>query len=60
MAGAGLACRVEDIPSSEYTTRARRPMNSRLDCRAFAAAFGVQRPDWQAGLRDILRDLDAA
>ena len=59
MAQAGLACRIEDIASSDYPTPARRPLNSRLDCTAFAAAFGITRPDWRAGLSDILRELGA-
>lgn len=59
MAGAGLACRIEEIPTSAYPTPARRPLNSRLDCSGFAAGFGVARPDWRAGLADILRDLSA-
>lgn len=57
MAEAGLACRIEDIPSSDYPTPARRPLNSRLDCSGFEAAFGVQRPDWRQGLQDIVTEL---
>ncbi len=59
MAQAGLACRVNDIPTSAYPTPARRPANSRLDCSGFAAAFGVARPDWRLGLKDILQELGA-
>lgn len=51
---AGLPCRIEDIPSTDYPTPAKRPQNSRLDCRAFTSAFGVARPDWRAGLNDIV------
>ena len=57
MARAGLACRINDIPTSAYPTPARRPANSRLDCSGFAAAFHVARPDWRAGLDDILQEL---
>jgi len=57
MARAGLPCAVNDIPTSAYPTPARRPANSRLDCAAFTAAFGVARPDWRAGLDDILKEL---
>lgn len=61
MARAGLACQINDIPSSAYPTPARRPANSRLDCSGFEAAFGVKRPDWHAGLDQILQELaDAA
>lgn len=59
MARAGLACRIDDIPSSAYPTPARRPLNSRLDCSGLEAAFGIGRPDWQAGLNDILTELGA-
>ena len=57
MAEAGLPCRIEDIPSTDYPTPARRPLNSRLDCRTFETAFGIKRPDWRLGLSGILREL---
>ena len=60
MALAGLACQITDIPSSTYLTPARRPLNSRLDCTGFTAAFGLPRPDWRAGLDDILQELSDA
>lgn len=56
MQGAGLACRVDPIPSAAYPTPARRPMNSRLDC-AGLAGFGLTRPDWHAGLAAVLAEL---
>ncbi|MEW9917985.1 dTDP-4-dehydrorhamnose reductase [Marimonas sp. MJW-29] len=56
---AGLTCQVNDIPSSDYPTPARRPLNSRMDCTATEAAFGIGRPDWRASLKDILHDLGA-
>ena len=59
MARAGLACTITDIPSSAWPTPARRPANSRLDCSAFRSAFGIARPDWRAGLDDILQELTA-
>lgn len=57
MAGAHLDCRITDIPSSAYPTPARRPMNSRLDCSTLTRDFGIPRPDWRAGLAEILEDL---
>ena len=57
MAQAGLACRVTDIASSDYPTPARRPMNSRLDCSAIRRDFGISRPDWRAGLAQVLLEL---
>lgn len=59
MAGAGLTCAINDIPSSAYPTPAARPLNSRLDCSAFTRDFGIPRPDWRAGLSDILKELRA-
>jgi dTDP-4-dehydrorhamnose reductase len=57
IAQAELPCRIEDIPSSDYPTPARRPLNSRLDCQGLQAAFGVFRPDWRQGLSNILKEL---
>lgn len=59
MAGAGLPCAINDIPSSAYPTPAARPLNSRLDCSAFTRDFGIARPDWRAGLAAILKELRA-
>lgn len=52
-----LAVTVEDIPSSAYPTPARRPLNSRLDCAAIETDFGINPPDWQAGLAKVIREL---
>lgn len=57
-AQAGLPVRVTPIPSTDYPTPARRPLNSRLDC-ASLAQFGLTRPDWRAGLAAVLQDLEA-
>ena len=56
---AGMATRVEGIPSSEYPTPAARPADSRLDCASLETAFGIARPDWQAGLDRVLAELKA-
>ena len=54
---AGITCAVTDIPSSDYPTPAKRPLNSRLDCATLEAVFGIRRPNWQAGLRDIVQEV---
>lgn len=59
MAQAGMACQITDISTSAYPTPAARPLNSRLDCSAFEAEFGVKRPDWRLGLAAILQELSA-
>ncbi|MFC3086865.1 dTDP-4-dehydrorhamnose reductase [Tabrizicola soli] len=57
MAEAGFPCRIDGIPTSDYPTPARRPLNSRLDCSAFTTAFGIPRPDWRPGLATIVKEL---
>ena len=56
-AQAGLSMEVQGIESSEYPTPAGRPANSRLDCRDIARVFGIEPPDWRAGLARVLTDL---
>ena len=58
MARTGLACQINDIPTSAYPTPAIRPLNSRLDCSALQVAFGIARPDWRAGLDLIIQELN--
>lgn len=41
---------VTPIPGSEYATRARRPLNSRLDGTKLHQAYGVSLPGWRASL----------
>ena len=53
----GQTPEVTAIPSSDYPTPATRPMNSRLDCSASETAFGIPRPDWRIGLRQVLSEL---
>lgn len=57
-AQAGLAPEVVDITTAEFPTKARRPANSRLDCRTLDDKFGIARPDWRAGLAAVLVELN--
>ncbi|MGL4236353.1 dTDP-4-dehydrorhamnose reductase [Tabrizicola sp.] len=57
MRQAGLQCHIEDIPTADYPTPARRPLNSRLNCDSFVNDFGVSRPDWIDTLPVILREI---
>lgn len=57
-AQAGLSCGVADIDAADYPTLALRPSNSRLDCSATQAAFGIIRPAWQVGLAAVLQELE--
>jgi dTDP-4-dehydrorhamnose reductase len=45
------------IPSSEYTTPARRPKNCALDCRKVTKAFGVVPKPWQTSLGEMIQRL---
>lgn len=56
-AAAGREVAVTGIPTADYPTPAERPLNSRLDCTATEAAFGLARPDWRAALPAILNEL---
>lgn len=56
-AQSGQAVTVENIPSSDFPTKAARPGNSRLDCTALKHQFGIVRPDWRASLAHVLREL---
>ncbi|MBU2366804.1 MAG: dTDP-4-dehydrorhamnose reductase [Alphaproteobacteria bacterium] len=53
----GLGVTVNDIPSAAYPTPARRPLNSRLDCSSTKSVFGLDRPDWYAGLKTVLAEI---
>ncbi|MAQ36436.1 MAG: NAD(P)-dependent oxidoreductase, partial [Thioclava sp.] len=54
----GRGVTVEDIPTADYPTPAKRPLNSRLDCSDLAV-FGLNRPDWRSGLDEVLTELGA-
>ena len=54
----GLSPEVVDIPSHDFPTPAKRPANSRLDCTTLETKVGIARPDWRAGLRAVLNDLE--
>ncbi|MBK4997442.1 dTDP-4-dehydrorhamnose reductase [Pseudomonas sp. S37] len=43
------------IPSCEYPTPARRPLNSRLDCSRLAHEWQISLPHWQQALIDCLK-----
>ena len=58
MQAAHLSCTIQDIPSSDYPTPAKRPHNSRLSGATLARDFGIDPPDWHRGLIDILAELE--
>lgn len=57
MQAANLTCTIADIHTSAYPTPARRPANSRLDCSTLERDFGIARPDWQAALPALIKEI---
>jgi dTDP-4-dehydrorhamnose reductase len=49
---------VNPISTVNYPTPANRPLNSRMDCHSTEQVFGVARPNWYHGLKEILKDLE--
>lgn len=52
-----LALKVNEltpIPTAQYPTPARRPLNSRLNTSRVQKAFGLHLPEWQHGVRRML------
>ena len=50
------ATEVLPVPTSAFPTPARRPHNSRLDCRKLRATFGLHLPAWQQGVNRMLTE----
>jgi len=53
----GITLKIQDvipITSDEFVTPAKRPKNSRLDCKLAEKTFNVKLPDWQDGLNEAL------
>ena len=52
-----LPCRVIPIPTTDYPTPARRPLNSRLNCSTLESDYGIPRPDWRKSLGTVLKEI---
>lgn len=57
MEQAHLPCKVRPIPSSDYPTRAIRPLNSRMDKSSLDKAGFAKLPDWKDALRRYLKEI---
>lgn len=57
MEQAHLPCKVRPIPSSDYPTKAVRPLNSRLDKSSLDKAGFSKLPDWKDALRRYLKEI---
>lgn len=51
---------VAPVPSSAFTTAARRPGNSRLASAKLCETFGLVMPPWQAGVTRLVHEVLAA
>lgn len=54
---AGRNVVVNDIPTADFPTPAKRPLNSRMDCESLRN-FTLRRPDWKAALTNVLEELE--
>jgi dTDP-4-dehydrorhamnose reductase len=45
---------VAAVPTSEFPTPAKRPLNSRLNCHKLENALHLQLPAWQTGVDQML------
>lgn len=59
-AAAGRRVTVEEIATADWPAAAVRPLNSRLDCAAFTADFGVKQPRWADYLPAAIAEAEAA
>jgi dTDP-4-dehydrorhamnose reductase len=48
---------ITPIPTADYPTPARRPLNSRLNCDLLEARFGIRLPAWDKSMRETLEVL---
>jgi dTDP-4-dehydrorhamnose reductase len=51
------AQRIEAIATDQYPLPAPRPANSRLNTQRLQSRFGVNLPDWQAGVDAVIDSL---
>jgi dTDP-4-dehydrorhamnose reductase len=48
---------VNPIPTSQYPTPAKRPLNSRLDTEKLRKTFSIHLPDWRSGVTRMLKEV---
>jgi dTDP-4-dehydrorhamnose reductase len=51
---------IKPIPTEEYPTPARRPLNSRLDCQRIGQRYGLVLPEWLQALELCLAEIEVA
>jgi dTDP-4-dehydrorhamnose reductase len=53
-----VAKEIKAVPTSAFSTPARRPHNSRLDTTKLQTTFGLALPHWQTGVNRMLNEID--
>lgn len=48
---------LQAIPTSQYPTPAKRPLNSRLNTEKLKSTFDIDLPDWQMGVERMLMEI---
>ena len=54
---AGHSCKIHEINSSLYPTKAQRPSNSSMSTMSICGYFNINIPDWQYSLKDCFQNL---
>lgn len=49
---------IRPIPSSDYPTRATRPLNSKMDCTLIKQEFDIDAADWHRDLDLVLQEME--
>lgn len=50
--------RIDAIPTSEYPTPAKRPLNSQLQLVRLESQFGVMMPSWESALQRCMEEIE--
>jgi dTDP-4-dehydrorhamnose reductase len=48
---------VKAVPTREFKTAAKRPLNSRLNCSKLQRTFDLNLPHWQSGVERMLTEI---
>lgn len=49
-----LKCQLSPIPTSDYPTAAKRPLNSRLNNQKLKSRYKIEMPDWKVALDECI------
>ena len=49
--------KIKQILTKDFLTKAKRPLNSRLDCSSLRIDYGIKQPEWKKSLTNVLANL---